>query len=40
MIAPENLASVRLAERVGYRPYATTTYKDSPVQLFERPKQA
>ena len=40
MIAPENLASVRLAERVGYRPYATTTYKDSTVQLFERPKQA
>ena len=40
MIAPENLASVRLAERVGYRPYATTTYKDGPVQLFERPKQA
>ncbi|WAC60727.1 GNAT family N-acetyltransferase [Brevundimonas sp. SL130] len=40
MIAPENLASIRLAERVGYSPYATTTYKDSAVQLFERPKKA
>jgi len=40
MISPENLASIRLAERVGYRPYATTTYKDGPVQLFERPKPA
>ena len=38
MISPENLASIRLAQRVGYRPYATTTYKDGPVQLFERPK--
>jgi RimJ/RimL family protein N-acetyltransferase len=38
MISPENLASSRLAERVGYRPYARTTYKDQPVQLFERAK--
>lgn len=37
MIAPENLASLKLAARVGYRPYATATYKDHPVQLFERP---
>ena len=40
MIAPENLASLKLAARVGYRPYATTTYKDHPVQLFERPRRA
>ncbi|WP_299177071.1 GNAT family N-acetyltransferase [uncultured Brevundimonas sp.] len=39
MIAPENLASIRLATRVGFRPYATTTYKDHPVQLFERPRK-
>ncbi|WP_428154178.1 GNAT family N-acetyltransferase [Brevundimonas sp.] len=37
MIAPENLASLKLAARVGYRPYATATYKDYTVQLFERP---
>ena len=36
MISPENLASLKLAARVGYRPYASATYKDHPVQLFER----
>lgn len=40
MISPENLASLTLAARVGYRPYATTTYKDHPVQLFERLRRA
>lgn len=40
MISPDNPASVRLAERVGYRPYRRTTYKDEPVQLFERPRGA
>lgn len=40
MISPENLASLKLAARVGYRPYATTTYKDHPVQLFARPRRA
>ena len=39
MIAPENLASLKLAARVGYRPYATATYKDHMVQLFERPRR-
>lgn len=39
MISPENLASLKLAARVGYRPYATTTYKDQPVQLFERQRR-
>jgi RimJ/RimL family protein N-acetyltransferase len=38
MIAPENLASLKLAARVGFRPYATATYKAHPVQLFERPR--
>lgn len=40
MISPENLASLKLAARVGYRPYANATYKDHPVQLFERPRRA
>ena len=40
MISPDNPASVRLAERVGYRPYRRTTYRDEPVQLFERPQDA
>lgn len=40
MISPENLASLKLAARVGYRPYASATYKDQPVQLFERPRRA
>lgn len=40
MISPENLASVRLAERVGYAPYAMADYKDSSVQLYRRPRGA
>jgi len=36
MIAPENLASLKLAARVGFRAYDVTTYKDRRVQLFER----
>jgi len=36
MIAPDNLASLRLAARMGFRPYAAATYKDHPVELFER----
>lgn len=40
MISPDNLASLKLAARVGYRPYATATYKDHTVQLFERPSRS
>jgi RimJ/RimL family protein N-acetyltransferase len=36
MIAPEHLASLRLAERVGYREVARTTYKGAPTVLLER----
>jgi len=36
MIAPENAASIRLAEKFGYREYARTTFLDGPVHLFER----
>ena len=37
MIAPDNLPSLKLAARVGYRPYAETTYNGHRVRLFERP---
>ena len=36
MISPDNTPSLKLAERVGYRPYADGTYKDSVVTLLER----
>ena len=38
MISPENTASVKLAERLGYRPYAEADYQNSTVTLFERPR--
>lgn len=38
MISPENAPSVKLAQRVGYHPYAETDYKGSAVTLFERPR--
>ena len=38
MISPDNTPSVKLAKRVGYRPYAETNYKGSSVTLFERPR--
>lgn len=38
MISPENAPSVRLAERVGYRPYGEADYKGSRVSLYERPR--
>jgi RimJ/RimL family protein N-acetyltransferase len=36
MIDPENTASIRLAEKFGYTPFAETDYKTHPVILFER----
>ena len=36
MIAPGNIASRRLAERVGYVAYAEGAYHDQPTTLFER----
>lgn len=38
MISPDNAASVRLAERVGYTPYASALYKGSDVRLYRRPR--
>jgi RimJ/RimL family protein N-acetyltransferase len=40
MIAPENDASLRVAEKCGYREFAHALYKDDPVVLLERnPKE-
>lgn len=36
MITPHNLASIRVAEKCGFREWTRTTYKDTPVHLFER----
>lgn len=36
IIHPENRPSHALAAKVGYRPYAETTYKDGPIVLLER----
>ncbi|MGH6761833.1 MAG: GNAT family N-acetyltransferase [Phyllobacterium sp.] len=36
IISPDNAPSLRLAERCGYRQFAQTTYKASPVILLER----
>ena len=36
LIHPDNAASLRVAEKCGYRAYASTTYKDEPALLFER----
>lgn len=36
MIAPENAPSIRLAERLGFREYARTTYGGEATVLFER----
>ena len=36
MIAPENAASLRVAQKCGYVAYARTTYKGAPTVLLER----
>jgi RimJ/RimL family protein N-acetyltransferase len=38
MINAENVPSIRLAERWGYRPFSASSYKDHPVTLYERPR--
>ncbi len=40
MIAPENLASRRLAYRLGYRDVVDTAYKGAPVVLLARRKES
>jgi len=36
MIAPEHAASLRVAEKCGFRPFAEAEFKGSPVMLLER----
>lgn len=36
MIDPDNAPSIRVAERCGFKPLGTTTYKGSTVSLFDR----
>ncbi len=36
MIKPENLVSIRLATKFGYREFARTRYKDHPTILYQR----
>lgn len=36
IIAPENLASIRVAEKCGYKGWERTSYHDHPVLLFAR----
>lgn len=36
IIEPENASSIRVAEKCGYKEFARSTYKNSPVILFER----
>lgn len=36
IISPENAPSIRVAEKVGYRETARTTYKDAPTVMFRR----
>lgn len=38
IIAPANEASIRLARKNGFRETRTTTYRDSPTLMFERPR--
>jgi RimJ/RimL family protein N-acetyltransferase len=37
IIAPENLASIRVAEKCGFDLVAETTYQDLPTLLYDRP---
>jgi len=40
MIGPDNAPSFKLAERVGYRPYAQGRYRGEDIVLLERPRIA
>ncbi len=38
MISPENVASLAVARKCGYREFARTTFREKPTILFERPR--
>jgi RimJ/RimL family protein N-acetyltransferase len=40
ILAPENTASIRVAEKCGFRPWYETTYHDHPTAVLQRPAQA
>jgi RimJ/RimL family protein N-acetyltransferase len=40
IIAPENLASIRVAAKCGFRPWRETVYKDMPTLIFLRESAA
>ncbi|HEY8312812.1 MAG TPA: GNAT family N-acetyltransferase [Candidatus Baltobacteraceae bacterium] len=37
LISPENVASIRVAEKIGYKEYRRTAYNGEPTLLFARP---
>ncbi len=37
LIHPDNLRSIRVAEKCGYREHVRTTHRDQPTIIFERP---
>ena len=39
IVAPENRPSIRVAEKLGFRPAGETTYKDEPTLVFLRERQ-
>ena len=38
MIDPDNVASIRVAERLGFAEFERALYRDAPIVLFDRPK--
>lgn len=36
IISPENAASIRVAEKAGFRPWCDTTFHDAPIRMFTR----
>lgn len=36
IIAPDNAASIRVAEKAGFRPWCDTTFHDAPIRMFTR----
>jgi RimJ/RimL family protein N-acetyltransferase len=40
IVSPENVASIRVAEKCGFRRWTETTYKDEPTLIFLRGPKA
>src|SRR5216683_2380038 len=39
LISPDNVASIRVANKCGYQEFARTSYKGQPTIMFERPRR-